>query len=83
MGLGCVRGALGLPAVSGDPGIAYSQVLPGICGLLCEVSDPGMGLPGVVGGSCLLLARFALQLMPIRYVGLGLILLGITLSGHR
>ena len=75
--------ALGLPAVSGDPGIAYSQVLPGICGLLCEVSDPGMGLPGVVGGSCLLLARFALQLMPIRYVGLGLILLGITLSGHR
>jgi membrane-bound serine protease (ClpP class) len=38
-----------------------------------------MGIPGVVGGICLLLALFALQLMPVSYVGLGLILLGIAL----
>jgi membrane-bound serine protease (ClpP class) len=41
--------------------------------------NPGMLFPGVIGGICLLLAMFALQMMPISYVGLGLIILGIAL----
>ncbi|MGK2942540.1 MAG: NfeD family protein [Immundisolibacter sp.] len=68
-----------LLAVIGDPGIAYILMLLGIYGLIYEFMNPGMLLPGVVGSICLLLALFALQLMPISYAGLGLILLGIVL----
>jgi membrane-bound serine protease (ClpP class) len=68
-----------LLAVIGDPGIAYILMLLGIYGLIYEFSNPGMLFPGVVGGICLLLALFALQVMPISYAGLALIILGITL----
>jgi membrane-bound serine protease (ClpP class) len=61
-----------------DPSLALILMLVGIYGLLFEFSNPGFVLPGVVGGISLLLALFALQMLPVNYAGLGLILLGVA-----
>ena len=68
-----------LLAVIGDPSIAYILMLLGIYGLIYEFSNPGLLFSGVVGGICLLLGLFALQVMPISYAGLALMILGIAL----
>ncbi|WP_133736769.1 NfeD family protein [Halospina denitrificans] len=62
-----------------NPNVAYILMLVGIYGLILEFYNPGMGVPGVVGGISLLVGLYALQMLPISYVGLGLILLGIGL----
>lgn len=61
------------------PNIAYMLLSLGMLGLTIELWSPGAVLPGVVGGVSLLLAFFALQLLPVNYVGLLLILLGLVL----
>lgn len=62
-----------------NPSVAYILMMIGIYGLILEFYNPGMGVPGVVGAISLLTALYALQMLPISYVGLGLILLGIGL----
>ena len=62
-----------------NPTVAYVLMMIGIYGLLLEGYHPGAILPGVVGAICLLLALYAFQMLPVNYVGLALILLGVVL----
>ena len=67
-----------LLAVISDPSLALVLMMIGVYGLLFEFMNPGYVAPGVIGGVCLLLAMWGLQMLPINYAGLGLILLGIA-----
>jgi membrane-bound serine protease (ClpP class) len=60
-----------------DPNIAYLLMLLGIFGIFFELQNPGAIFPGVVGVIAIVLATFALQLLPVSYAGLGLIVLAI------
>ena len=68
-----------LLAVITNPNIAYILMLLGIYGLFFELANPGYVLPGVIGGISLLLALYALQVLPVNYAGLGLMMLGLAL----
>lgn len=61
------------------PSVALILMMLGIWGLFFEFSAPGHGIPGVTGAICLLVALFALQLLPVNYAALGLVLLGMGL----
>lgn len=66
-----------LLAVITDPTIALLLMTIGMYGLIFELSSPSIGAAGVLGGICLLVALYALQLLPVNYAGFALILLGI------
>ena len=61
------------------PQIAVLLLSLGTLGLTIELWNPGGIIPGIAGAVCLLLAFFAFQILPINYVGLLLILLGVSL----
>jgi membrane-bound serine protease (ClpP class) len=65
--------------VLANPTLAYLLLLVGVAGVLFEITHPGFWAPGIIGLGCLVLAFFALQMLPINYAGLALIGLGLVL----
>src|SRR4029077_19949509 len=61
------------------PDMFFLLLIVGVLGLYTESTHPGMVAPGVVGGICLLLALYAMQLLPVNIVGVLLILLAIAM----
>jgi membrane-bound serine protease (ClpP class) len=66
-------------AALAHPNIAVILLSLGFLGLYFELMNPGAVLPGVVGAICLILAFFALSVLPFNYAGLALIMLAIIL----
>jgi membrane-bound serine protease (ClpP class) len=60
-----------------NPTIAYGLLIFGIYGLILEFYNPGMVFPSVIGIICLLLGAYGLQMLPISYAGLALIVVGV------
>lgn len=66
-------------SIIASPEILLLLMMVGIYGLMFEGYNPGAIVPGVVGVICLLLAAYALQVLPVNYAGLALIIVGIAL----
>jgi len=57
-----------------DPNIAFLILMIGLAAIYAEFNHPGAIVPGVVGLIFVVLAVFALNLLPIRFAGVALIL---------
>lgn len=62
-----------------DPNVALILMMLGVYGLLFEFYNPGIGVAGIAGAISLLLAMYALAMLPINAVGALLVLTGIAL----
>jgi membrane-bound serine protease (ClpP class) len=57
-----------------DPNVAFILLAIGALALYAEFNHPGAVVPGTVGVVFILLAAFALNLLPVRFAALGLII---------
>jgi membrane-bound serine protease (ClpP class) len=62
-----------------QPDAFFLLLIIGVLGLYTEFTHPGVVAPGVVGGICIVLAMYAMQLLPVNFAGLLLIGLAIVL----
>jgi len=62
-----------------DPNMTFIILVIGVLALYVEFNHPGAILPGVVGLICILLAVFALNILPTRYAAVALIIAAFAL----
>ncbi|HRY28797.1 MAG TPA: nodulation protein NfeD [Elusimicrobiota bacterium] len=65
--------------VLANPNVAYLLLMLGFYALIYEFATPGIGLGAAAGLISLVMAFFALQVLPLSYAGLALLLAGMTL----
>jgi membrane-bound serine protease (ClpP class) len=61
-----------------QPDMFFILLIVGALGLYTEFTHPGLFAPGVIGGICLLLALYAMHLLPVNLTGLLLIVLALA-----
>ncbi len=61
------------------PDMFFFLLIVGVLGLYAEFTHPGMIAPGVAGGICLVLALYAMQILPVNVAGIFLILLALAM----
>jgi len=62
-----------------EPDVFFILLIVGVLGLYTEFTHPGVFAPGVIGGIALVLALFAMHLLPVNFTGLLLIALAMAL----
>jgi membrane-bound serine protease (ClpP class) len=60
-----------------NPNVAYLLFMAGLLGLYVEFTNPGLLFPAVAGAICLVIGLAALQMLPVNYAGLALLVLGV------
>jgi membrane-bound serine protease (ClpP class) len=61
------------------PDMFFLLLIVGALGLYTEFTHPGMVAPGVIGGICLVLALYAMHILPVNFAGVFLIVLALAL----
>jgi len=62
-----------------EPDIFFILLILGVLGLYTEFTHPGVIAPGVVGGICMVLALYAMHILPVNLAGVFLIILALAL----
>ncbi|MFZ3363661.1 MAG: nodulation protein NfeD [Candidatus Acidiferrales bacterium] len=62
-----------------QPDAFFILLIVGVLGLYVEFTHPGLFAPGVIGGIALLLALFAMHMLPVNFAGFLLIVLALIL----
>ena len=62
-----------------DPNVSFILLAVGLLALYVEFNHPGAIAPGVIGAFFVVLSVFALNILPVRYTAVGLILLAFVL----
>lgn len=62
-----------------EPDVFFLLLILGVLGLYTEFTHPGMVAPGVIGGICMVLALYAMHIIPVNLAGVSLILLALAL----
>ncbi len=62
-----------------QPDVFFVLLIVGVLGLYAEFTHPGLFAPGVIGGIALVLALYAMHLLPVNLTGLVLVVLAMAL----
>jgi len=62
-----------------EPDVFFVLLILGVLGLYTEFTHPGIVAPGVIGGICMVLALYAMHILPVNLAGVFLIILALAL----